>query len=74
MLEIHKGILQRIALHSIRPIEKMVIEYLESILHSPAIVYTVISSASADADSNSRILKSSYKKWKIKKSGSKPPI
>lgn len=35
----------------IRPIEKMVIEYLESILHSPAIVYTVISSASADADS-----------------------
>jgi len=29
----------------------MVIEYLESILHSPAIVYTVISSASADADS-----------------------
>ena len=35
----------------IHPIEKMVIEYLESILHSPAIVYTVISSASADADS-----------------------
>ena len=35
----------------IRPIEKMVIEYLESLLHSPAIVYTVISSASADADS-----------------------
>lgn len=35
----------------IRPIEKMVIEYLESILHSPAIVYTVISSASADVDS-----------------------
>lgn len=35
----------------IRPIEKMVIEYLESILHSPAIVYTVISSTSADADS-----------------------
>lgn len=35
----------------IRPIGKMVIEYLESILHSPAIVYTVISSASADADS-----------------------
>ena len=35
----------------IRPIEKMVIEYLESVLHSPAIVYTVISSASADADS-----------------------
>ena len=35
----------------IRPIEKMVIEYLESILHSPAIVYTVISSASANADS-----------------------
>lgn len=35
----------------IRPIEKMVIEYLESILHSPTIVYTVISSASADADS-----------------------
>lgn len=35
----------------IRPIEKMVIEYLESILHSPAIVYTVISSASADANS-----------------------
>lgn len=35
----------------IRPIEKMVIEYLENILHSPAIVYTVISSASADADS-----------------------
>lgn len=35
----------------IRPIEKMVIEYLESILHSPAIVYTVISSASSDADS-----------------------
>ena len=29
----------------------MVIEYLESVLHSPAIVYTVISSASADADS-----------------------
>lgn len=35
----------------IHPIEKMVIEYLESVLHSPAIVYTVISSASADADS-----------------------
>ena len=35
----------------IHPIEKMVIEYLESILHSPAIVYTVISSASAEADS-----------------------
>ena len=35
----------------IRPIEKMVIEYLESVLHSPAIVYTIISSASADADS-----------------------
>ncbi len=35
----------------IRPIEKMVIEYLESVLHSPAIIYTVISSASADADS-----------------------
>lgn len=35
----------------IRPIEKMVIEYLESVLHSPSIVYTVISSASADADS-----------------------
>ena len=35
----------------IHPIEKMVIEYLESILHSPAIVYTVISSASADANS-----------------------
>lgn len=35
----------------IRPIEKMVIEYLENILHSPAIVYTVISSASADTDS-----------------------
>ena len=35
----------------IRPIEKMVIEYLEGVLHSPAIVYTVISSASADADS-----------------------
>lgn len=35
----------------IRPIEKMVIEYLESVLHSPAIVYTVISSASTDADS-----------------------
>lgn len=35
----------------IRPIEKMVFEYLENILHSPAIVYTVISSASADADS-----------------------
>lgn len=35
----------------IHPIEKMVIEYLESVLHSPAIVYTVISSASANADS-----------------------
>lgn len=35
----------------IHPIEKMVIEYLESVLHSPAIIYTVISSASADADS-----------------------
>lgn len=35
----------------IHPIEKMVIEYLESVLHSPAIIYTVISSASAEADS-----------------------
>lgn len=36
---------------SIVQIEKMVIEYLESVLHSPTLSYTVISSASADASS-----------------------
>lgn len=46
-----KGFCNKSHYIGIHPIEKMVIEYLESILHSPAIVYTVISSASADADS-----------------------
>ena len=36
---------------SIVQIEKMVIEYLESVLHSPTLSYTVISSASSDASS-----------------------
>lgn len=46
-----KGFCNKSHYIGIHPIEKMVIEYLESVLHSPAIVYTVISSASADADS-----------------------
>lgn len=36
---------------SIAQIEKMVIAYLESVLHSPTLSYTVISSTSADASS-----------------------
>lgn len=50
----------------IHPIEKMVIEYLESILHSPAIVYTVISSASADADSKLADLEKQLQKMENK--------
>ena len=33
------------------PIEKMVLEYLEAVMHSPALSYTVISSSSVDASS-----------------------
>lgn len=33
------------------PIEKMVLEYLEAVMHSPALSYTVISASSVDASS-----------------------
>lgn len=36
---------------SIGPIEKMVLGYLEAVMHSPALSYTVISSSSVDASS-----------------------